>query len=162
MSRASWLQNIDRFRRAARSSGRRLLVRRSISADTVIRANVASGDIVFHDPSRGIRDARASLPIEPIAWRLALLLLHQYAREHESGLQNPSDRRIRNGRVPLSGDVDREHANRLEELLANEANDRTILDLKDVALVDRMAVQLLALVEERGVRLVNCPGYVRS
>ena len=62
----------------------------------------------------------------------------------------------------LSGDVDKEHADRLEELLASEANDRTILDLKDVTLVDRVAVQFLARLEDRGVRFVNCPGYVRS
>jgi FMN phosphatase YigB (HAD superfamily) len=38
--------------------------------------------------------------------------------------------------------MDREHADRLQELLASEANDRTILDLKDVTLVDRMATSL--------------------
>jgi len=62
----------------------------------------------------------------------------------------------------LSGDVDNEHAEGLEELLASEANDRTVLDFTDVTLVDRMAVQFLAVLEDRGVRFVNCPGYVRS
>ena len=62
----------------------------------------------------------------------------------------------------LSGEVDREHADRLEELLANEANDQPVLDLSDVTLVDRTAVHFLLLLEDRGVRIVNCPGYVRS
>jgi len=30
----------------------------------------------------------------------------------------------------LSGEVDKEHADRLQELLATEANDRTVLDLR--------------------------------
>src|SRR5262245_50649086 len=37
----------------------------------------------------------------------------------------------------LSGEVDTEHADRLDELLASEANNRVILDLGDVTLVHR-------------------------
>ena len=37
-----------------------------------------------------------------------------------------------------------------------------LLDLKDVTLVGREAVQFLARVEAAGVRVVNCPDYVRS
>ena len=62
----------------------------------------------------------------------------------------------------LSGEVDKDHADRLQELLATEAGDRIVLDLKDVTLVDRTAVQFLGRIEDTGVRLVNCPGYVRS
>ena len=62
----------------------------------------------------------------------------------------------------LSGEVDLGHADRLRELLATETYDRTILDLEDVTLVHRMAVQFLGRIEDRGVRFVNCPGYVRS
>jgi hypothetical protein len=39
---------------------------------------------------------------------------------------------------------------------------RIVLDLKDVTLVDRAAVQFLARVEMAGTELVNCPEYVRS
>jgi hypothetical protein len=55
-----------------------------------------------------------------------------------------------------------EHATRLQEFLANEASGRVTLDLKDVTLVDRAAVCFLADAEAAGIRLVNCPEYVRS
>jgi anti-anti-sigma regulatory factor len=62
----------------------------------------------------------------------------------------------------LSGVLDTEHATRLEELLATVAAGRIVLDLKDVTLVDRAAVQFLARVAITGIELVNCPEYVRS
>src|SRR5215813_379316 len=62
----------------------------------------------------------------------------------------------------LSGDMDQEHAERLQELLANEADGRVTLDLQNVTLVDRAAMQFLAEAESAGTRIVNCPGYVRS
>ena len=58
--------------------------------------------------------------------------------------------------------MDLEHVVRLQESLADETDSRVILDLKDVTLVDRAAVQFLADVETAGVRIVNCPGDVRS
>ena len=39
---------------------------------------------------------------------------------------------------------------------------KTILDLEDVTLVDRAAVQFLGLCESNGVELRNCPLYVRE
>jgi anti-anti-sigma regulatory factor len=62
----------------------------------------------------------------------------------------------------LSGDMDDDHAARLRELLENEAIGRITLDLSDVTLVDRAAVRFLAEAEVRGIRIVNCPEYVRS
>lgn len=62
----------------------------------------------------------------------------------------------------LSGVLDTEHATRLDELLSSAATGRIVLDLKDVTLVDRAAVQFLARVEMAGTELVNCPEYVRS
>ena len=62
----------------------------------------------------------------------------------------------------LSGDMDLEHVAGLQELLANETDRRVTLDLKDLALVDRAAVQFLAGRKANGIRIVNCPGYVRS
>ena len=50
----------------------------------------------------------------------------------------------------------------LQELLANETDRRVTLDLKNVTLVDREAVEFLAGVEAAGIHLVNCPGYVRT
>jgi len=62
----------------------------------------------------------------------------------------------------LSGDMDVEHATRLQELLTVEANDRVTLDLRDVTLVHRDAVRFLARAEAAGIRIVDCPDYVRS
>jgi len=62
----------------------------------------------------------------------------------------------------LSGDMDQEHAARLQELLADEADGRVTLDLQNVTLVDRAAMKFLAKAESAGIRIVNCPGYVRS
>ena len=62
----------------------------------------------------------------------------------------------------LSGVLDAEHVARLEELLAPAATGRTVLDLKDVTLVDRAGVRFLARLESAGTEIVNCPEYVRS
>jgi anti-anti-sigma regulatory factor len=62
----------------------------------------------------------------------------------------------------LSGDMDQEHVAQLQELLAHEADGRVTLDLQDVTLVDRAAMQFLAEAEIAGIRIVNCPAYVRS
>jgi len=62
----------------------------------------------------------------------------------------------------LSGDMDQEHAARLRELLASDAGEPVTLDLQNVTLVDRAAVQFLAGVEADGIRIVNCPSYVRT
>src|SRR5262245_15826535 len=61
----------------------------------------------------------------------------------------------------LSGDMDSGHVTRLKEFLASEAVDRVTLDLSDITLVERDAVAFLAGAEASGVRLVNCPEYVR-
>jgi hypothetical protein len=58
--------------------------------------------------------------------------------------------------------MDIEHATQLQEFLANEPTGRVTLDLTEVTLVDRAAVRFLADAEDAGIRLINCPGYVRS
>jgi hypothetical protein len=62
----------------------------------------------------------------------------------------------------VSGDMDAEHAARLQEFVANEASGHIVLDLKEVTLVGQAAVRFLARVEAEGIRIVNCPGYVWS
>lgn len=62
----------------------------------------------------------------------------------------------------LSGEMDNEHTERLQELLDIEKQSRILLDLKGVTLVGQAAVQFLARVEAAGVRIVNCPDYVRT
>jgi anti-anti-sigma regulatory factor len=61
----------------------------------------------------------------------------------------------------ISGEMDSEHVKRLHELLDTEGDGCILLDLRDVTLVDREGVQYLASAEAAGVRIVNCPDYVR-
>ena len=62
----------------------------------------------------------------------------------------------------LGGEMDRDHAAQLGELLALDPDRRVHLDLEDVTIVDRAAVTFLARVESDRIRIVNCPEYVRS
>ncbi len=62
----------------------------------------------------------------------------------------------------LSGVLDADHAARLGELLATEADVRIVIDLRSVTLVDRAGVCFLARAQAAGAEIVNCPEYVRS
>ena len=62
----------------------------------------------------------------------------------------------------LSGVLDTEHVARLQELLATAVAGRIVLDLREITLVDRAAVQFLARVTSAGAEIVNCPEYVHS
>ena len=62
----------------------------------------------------------------------------------------------------LSGDIAGDHTADLETLVRADGNSPVVLDLKDVSVVDRAGVLLLARSEDRGATLVNCPSYVRD
>ena len=63
----------------------------------------------------------------------------------------------------LSGRLEAEHIEELEGLLHQEKNTPgVVLDMREVRLADRDAVQFLAQCESGGVRLVNCPAYIRE
>lgn len=70
---------------------------------------------------------------------------------------------IGDGRVALrvSGRLAGNNVDMLRTLLEQENNVST-LDLKDVRLVDGDAVKLLAMHESNGVRIDNCPLYIRE
>jgi anti-anti-sigma regulatory factor len=73
--------------------------------------------------------------------------------------------RSSNGRVifTLIGRMQAERVAELEELLQSEAGTRQIvLDLKDLTLVDREAVRFFERCEKRGIKLENCPAYIRE
>ena len=61
----------------------------------------------------------------------------------------------------LSGEMDIEQTERLQEMLEIEKHGRILLDLKEVTLVRREGVEFLARNEASGVGIVNCPEYVR-
>jgi anti-anti-sigma regulatory factor len=63
----------------------------------------------------------------------------------------------------LSGRIEGEHVSELQKLFASEAEIAAIaLDLGEVRLVDRQVVKFLAACEAQGIRLKNCPSYVRE
>jgi hypothetical protein len=61
----------------------------------------------------------------------------------------------------ISGKISGQHVDTLRNVLRQEAGALAI-DLKNVSLVDREAVQLLALTEDSGMELRNCPAYIRE
>lgn len=63
----------------------------------------------------------------------------------------------------VSGRLDVDGIAELKRLLDGyRESHRLILDLRDVGLVDRFSIQSLTAFEGNGVRLVNCPPYVRD
>jgi len=67
-------------------------------------------------------------------------------------------------RFAITGRVEAAHVAELRRLIdAESAGDRPIvLDLKEVKLVDREAVSFFVRCEASGIRLENCPAYVRE
>jgi hypothetical protein len=61
----------------------------------------------------------------------------------------------------ISGRIEAEDVPMIKELLGRE-NGRVAIDLKEVVLVAREAVDLLALSEANGVELRGCPSYIRE
>lgn len=63
----------------------------------------------------------------------------------------------------LSGRIKATRLSELQKLLESEADDQSIsLDLTEVKLIDRDAVSFLANCEAKGVKLANCPAYIRK
>jgi anti-anti-sigma regulatory factor len=63
----------------------------------------------------------------------------------------------------LSGRIEAEDVAELQKLFQSEGKDHNlVLDLKDVRLVNRDAVRFLADCEADGIRLRNCPAYIRE
>jgi|WetSurMetagenome_2_1015567.scaffolds.fasta_scaffold1051517_2 hypothetical protein len=66
--------------------------------------------------------------------------------------------------VTLAGWIRREHLPEIEQVVARAAGEghRISLDLRDVSLVDREAVDFLAGVAGRDIELRACPTYLRE
>jgi predicted metal-binding protein len=73
--------------------------------------------------------------------------------------------RSANGRVvfTLSGRIEAENVKELRQLLALETvGQQLVLDLRDVTLVNEAVVKFLAGCEADGIKLENCPVYIRE
>jgi anti-anti-sigma regulatory factor len=63
----------------------------------------------------------------------------------------------------LSGRIEIEDVGELQRLLSLEASgERVALDLRDITLVGRDALQFLARCEAENIKLENCPAYIRE
>jgi hypothetical protein len=72
--------------------------------------------------------------------------------------------RTANGHVvfAISGQLEANCLSELSDLLALESSTRAVtLELKDLVLADRDAVDFLRACAERGIELRNCPEYIR-
>jgi hypothetical protein len=66
-------------------------------------------------------------------------------------------------RLALSGRIEKQHLAELERVIEEDACPHGItLDLQEVRLVDRDVVGFLARCESVGIRLENCPVYLRE
>ena len=63
--------------------------------------------------------------------------------------------------LPVCGRVEGEHVDTIKELIERE-NGRAVLDLTEMTLVDRDAVNFLAIWERKGIELRNCPAFLRE
>ncbi|HEX4164381.1 MAG TPA: hypothetical protein VHZ55_02825 [Bryobacteraceae bacterium] len=61
----------------------------------------------------------------------------------------------------VSGRMRAENVNTFREVLGRQ-NGRVVIDLEELALVDREAVAFLALSEINGIELRNCAAYIRE
>jgi anti-anti-sigma regulatory factor len=63
----------------------------------------------------------------------------------------------------VSGRIEAAGLAELKKLVESEASDHSLtLDLAEVKLVDRDVIGFLAGCEAKGVKLVNCPAYIRE
>jgi len=92
---------------------------------------------------------------------LALALPSKSSSEDTIDIQNSTLNEIRGDYLRLSGELDNEHMESINELLEGEKRS-ILLDLGDVTLVGRKAVEFLARLEAAGVGIINCPEYVRT
>jgi hypothetical protein len=61
----------------------------------------------------------------------------------------------------LSGRIETENLTQLEALITSDLK-RAVLDLKEVNLVSREVVRFLARCEDNGIKIQNCPAYIRE
>jgi ABC-type transporter Mla MlaB component len=63
----------------------------------------------------------------------------------------------------LSGRIDTEGLLEMQRVIGLEAAGQDItIDLQDITLVDREAVKFLANCELKGIKLENCPAFIRE
>lgn len=65
--------------------------------------------------------------------------------------------------LAVSGQIDQEHVSEVRNALIAERDiGKVELDLEELRLVDRDAVKFLDACEVSGIKLANCPSYIRE
>ena len=65
--------------------------------------------------------------------------------------------------IAVSGRIDQEHVSEIRDVLTAERDiGKVKLDLEELRLVDREAVKFLDACEVSGIKLANCPSYIRE
>jgi anti-anti-sigma regulatory factor len=67
-----------------------------------------------------------------------------------------------NARFNLCGQIDSKELPELQRLLGAEEQKYVVLDLKEVKFVDREALRFLVRCKENGIKVENCPAYIRE
>ena len=62
----------------------------------------------------------------------------------------------------LCSQIDAKELPELQRIFAAEEQKYMVLDLKEVKLVDREALRFLAQCEDNGIKVENCPTYIRE
>ena len=63
----------------------------------------------------------------------------------------------------LSGRLDTEHIPEIEKLFGAHADyGKIIMDLSELRLADREAIRFLSRCEKAGLKVENCPAYIRE
>jgi anti-anti-sigma regulatory factor len=65
-------------------------------------------------------------------------------------------------RLIVIGRIDAAQLPDLQDLVRSESAGDVVLDLMEVTLVDSEVVRFLVQCETKGLRLVNCPAYIRE
>jgi anti-anti-sigma regulatory factor len=64
--------------------------------------------------------------------------------------------------LKVSGQIEVNDLTELEEIVSCEGHDGLVLDLCELKLIDSEGIQFLIRCEARGIRVENCPAYMRE
>ena len=64
--------------------------------------------------------------------------------------------------LKVSGQIAVGDLTELQEIISRERHDGLVLDLRELKLIDSDGIQFLIRCEARGIRVENCPAYIKE
>jgi ABC-type transporter Mla MlaB component len=64
--------------------------------------------------------------------------------------------------LKVSGQIGVDDLTQLQEIVSREADHRLALDLRELKRIDADGIRFLIRCEARGIRVENCPAYIRA